>query len=677
MSIVKYDPELDQASTLDFNVDKDKNITDAQSLYTPTPEELDRVQEIIRAFTLGYMNMYKPRREWNDMCTLDRMTIDQMSFNTYQPNNGQPAEADLMQSWKSRAIRPIVRNKIISIGAHATARLIFPKIFAVDEDSDEQKDAAMVMEDLMEWAGDQSNYAQTSMTAVLTALWSPASIVFTGYDEIYRTIKGEKKEDGTYTTKQIIDETLSGFHDTIVPVDELYIENFYENDIQKQSWIIWRKVISFDLARSKYSKSKNWGCVKPGVQTIYSDANSTFYEVYDSNMRQYDVEEIIYYNRSEDLMCITVNGILMNDPNNPLPRNDKKYPMAKFGYELMDEGKCFYYKSLAFKLDPDARIINTLYPMIIDGTYLNIMPPMIVNGGEAIGSDVVVPGAITTLSDPEASLTPINPATNIQMGMSVLEKVEGSGDESSQDPVTAGLQDTGSGTTAYEISRIEQNSATVLGLFIKMISSFVKDYGELRLSDILQYLTIADVEEIEDGNPKLVYKTFLMPDRQTDSGTKSRKIMFDNTMPSDPISGIEEEDMSFDLMEEEEKGGSNVQLFRVNPPLFRNLKFYTKISPDVMNPMSESLERAYLLEEYDRAIQNPLLDQDQVTRDFLLSAYPKSRKDPERYMVKNQPMPSPQVQIPQIQGQSPVAAAGGEEQLTQTPSVGALSGNQA
>lgn len=674
MSIAQYDPELNVASTINIPTDEDGNITAPISEYNPNDKERGRLSEIVRAFTLGYMNMYKPRREWNDMATIDRMTIDQMAFNTYQSNDGNPVDADLIGSWRSRAVRPIVRNKIISIAAHATARLIFPKVFAIDDDSDEQKDAAQVMSDLMEWAGDQSDYSKTSLYAIITALWSPASIVFTGYDEVYRDIKTTKKKNGEYNSKRVLDETLSGFQDSIVPVDELFIENFYEQDIQKQSWVIWRRVISYDLARSKYKDRPNWKYVKPGVQTIFSDANATFYEVYDSNMRSYDVEEVIYFNRTEDCMVSEVNGILMDEWDNPLPRNDKKYPFAKFGYELMDEGKCFYFKSLAFKIGPDARIINTLYPMIIDGTYLNVMPPMIVNGGEIIGSDVVVPGAVTTLSDPESNLTPVNSSTNLQTGMNVLEKVEMSGDESSQDPIAAGLSDTKSGTTAYEISRLEQNSATVLGLFIKMISQFVKDYGELRLSDILQYLTIADVSMIEEGNPKLVYKTFLMPDRQTEDGVKSRKLMFDLSMPNEPISGTEAEDMSFDLMEEEENlHGNKMELYKINPQLFRNLKFYTKISPDVLNPMSEDLERAFLLEEYDRAIQNPLLDQDQVTVDFLLSAYPKSKKDPERYMKRNQPQPAPQIAIPQQGGQSPMAPIPGAEQsLPQSPTTGVL-----
>ena len=97
----------------------------------------------------------------------------------------------------------------MSIAAHATARLIFPKVFAYDEQSDEQHDAAEVMEDLMEWSGDVSNYAYVSLMRVIQAMASPASIGYTEYGEVYRTVKTEQeggmwKKKKRYGTKPIL-----------------------------------------------------------------------------------------------------------------------------------------------------------------------------------------------------------------------------------------------------------------------------------------------------------------------------------------------------------------------------------------------------------------------------------------------------------------------------------------
>ena len=642
------------------------------SAYKPTDEEKEVRAMVIRQFGLGYLNMYKPRREFNDLSVIGRMTIDQMSFNTYQPNNGEAPEGDIINGWRSNAIRPIVRNKCISIAAHATAQLIFPKVFSYNGQSEVQEDAARVMRDLIEWSADQSKYSETSLNAIITALFNPASIYYTEYGEVYRNVKRQKDGKGKWVVEKMLDEDLSGFKDQPVPMDELYIEDFYQSDIQKQAWLIWRRVIGYDLASVKYGNYDNFKYVKPGVQILYNDANQTFYESYDSNMRTDDVEEIIYFNKKMDLKLIIVNGVLMTDADNPNPRNDKLYPFVKFFYENLDEGKCFYGKSLAFKMQNDANIVNTLYPMIIDGTYLNIFQPMINFGSETIGSDVIIPGGVTQLSDPNSKLTPIAVAGNLKAGMDTLMKVEESVSESSEEPIMNGQQP-GADTTAYEISRLEQNSNTVLGLFLKTIASFVRQYGRLRVGDILQYLTILDADKITD-DATLVYKTFVV---QGSSKNSSKKIEFTSDIP-DQMSEKEMLDKSYEVKSKEDKLG--MEIARVNPTLFRDLCYQLVVTPDVMHPRSDDLERAMKLELYDRAIQNPQADQEKVFKDFLLGAY-KDVKEPDDYVAQQQPQQQgqPGQQTGQlVPGQKPLAqpspiAAMSRMPLPQSPSSVQLS----
>lgn len=625
---------------------EDKKLQSSE--YAPSPDEKEVRSMLIRHFTFGYETMYKPRREFNDMSVIGRMTIDQMSFNTYQPNNGEAPEGDIINGWRSNAIRPIVRNKCISIAAHATAQLIFPKIFAYNDQSDSQEDAARVMEDLMEWSADQSKYSDTSLNAVIASVVNPASITYSEYGEVYRNVKRERDNTGRWKVEKELDEDLSGFKDSAVPCDELFIENIYENDIQKQGWVIWRRVIGYDLASTKYGHYENWKYVKPGVQVIYNDANQTFYEQYDSNMRTESVEEVIYWNKKMDLKLVMVNAVLLSEFDSPNPRMDKLYPFTKFGYENIDEGKFFYYKSLAFKMQSDANIVNTLYPMIIDGTYLNIFQPSVNYGSETIGSDVIVPGQTTTLSDPNSKLEFISVAANLKAGMDTLMKVEESVSESSEQPTLEG-KPSGPDTTAYEISRIEQNANTVLGLFIKMISQYVRQYGRLRLGDIIQNMTIVDVDKITD-DAELVYKTFLVKGK---GKFENKKIEFTNEVPDEPISGEEKLKKSYDILSEQKRTG--MEIYRANPKIFRELCYKIIVTPDVLHPRSEDLERAMNLELYDRAIMNPSANQEAVFKDFLLGSY-KSIKKPEDYIQKQETQPGQPQMNPQMGGlQSPMA----------------------
>jgi hypothetical protein len=379
-------------------------------------------------------------------------------------------------------------------------------------------------------------------------------------------------------------------------------------------------------------------------------------------MRTDSVEEVIYWNKKMDLKLVMVNAVLLTDFDNPNPRQDKLYPFVKFGYENMDEGKCFYYKSLAFKLQSDANIVNTLYPMIIDGTYLNIFQPMINIGSETIGSDVIIPGGVTTLTDPNSKLTPIQVAGNIKAGMDTLMKVEESVSESSESPLQQGQEPAGE-STAYEISRIEQNANTVLGLFIKMIAQYVRQYGRLRVGDIIQHLTIIDIDKITD-DPELVYKTFLVKGK---GKMDKKKIEFTSEVPEEEQSKDESIASSYKVLGEQNRLG--MELYKVNPKLFRELCYQLVISPDVLHPRSDDLERAMKLELYDRAIQNPSADQERVFKDFLLGAYRDIRK-PEDYVAKQQPMMGMQ---PGMQGgqQSPLEAMG-KQPLPQTMAMGQL-----
>ena len=103
------------------------NIPYEMASYHPEGVERERMTLIRSCFQLGDVTMQKPRPEFNDLSVIGRDQYDKLSFNAYQSNNGQAVAGDPMNSWRSNAMRPIVRDKCISIAAHATARLILDR----------------------------------------------------------------------------------------------------------------------------------------------------------------------------------------------------------------------------------------------------------------------------------------------------------------------------------------------------------------------------------------------------------------------------------------------------------------------------------------------------------------------------------------------------------------------
>lgn len=627
------------------------------AVYQPDGLEKDRLALVRNDFQSGYTLLQRPRREFNDLSLINRIAVDQMAWSVYQPNDGEAINGLDQNAWRSNAVRPIVRNKVFSIAAHITAHTLFPKIVAFDKDSTEQKDAAQIMSDLIEWSTFNTNaaFADVSLQAVISALVNPVSIVWTEYNEVYKTVKREKTADG-YKTETILDEDLSGFVDESIPPDQLYIQDFYQPDIQKQGWIIRRRVRPYTILKSIYDgKYANFQYVRPGVQVLFNDANQQFYEAYDLTMRQDECEEIIYLNRSLDLRLVVVNGILLTDPDEPNPREDKLYPVASFGYEyLRPNGDCFYFKSLAFKTMPDDKIVNTLYPMIIDGTYLAIMPPMINLGGEIISSDVIAPGAVTTFSDPNSDLKPLGVQNeNLKAGMDALFKVEQNITDDAFQPLQQGdMPDGGGNMPAYNMSQMEKNAKLMMGPFLDMVGRYVKQMGRLRIGDIKQYMTLPEVAAIEgSAGADLVYKTFFLP--QGKSRGKSKKIRFSSDMPDQPITMSEHLKHSYDLLAEELRTKHSIA--KVNPTLFRDLKYTCIVSADVLAPLSEEIEASFNLQTYDRMVQSPNLYDPEETGKLLLDTSPTTKKHPEKYLAKQPAFGQAQQQQPgQVQqGLSP------------------------
>lgn len=627
-----------------IELDKQGKLVDEKttpSAYQPSDEEKDMLNVVRNDFVLGDLTMQKPRREFNDLSVLQRNAVDTLTWNTYQPNDGDALEGD-NDSWRSSAIRPVTRNKVMGIAAHVTARLIYPHMFAYNDNSKEETTAAQVMNDLFEWSTTNitSTYMESSMFSVFSSLVAPASIVYTEHSNVYRPVRLPQL-DGSVKVKQILDDDMSGFKEEVVPVDQFYIADFYEPDIQKQRFVIWRRIKDYTTSKERWGDYANFKYVKPGVMNLYSDANSSFYETYDEDMHQYEVEEVLYWNKHLDLFEVVVNGILITASNNPNPREDKLYPFAKFFFEpISPQNRCFYGKSLVFKNMPDDKVINTLYPMVMDGTYLALMPPQMVTGGEIISSDVMIPGAVTTLSSSDASVKPLLTASqNLKAAYDAMLEVEKSMDESTISQQQMGQQISGD-STAYELSKMESNAKQMLGLFIKMETQYVKQLSRLRIGDIKQHMTLPELEQIEgSGGTKLVYRTFIVSDKNQTGSIGTRSVRFSLDHPIKDMTKDDELSYSYKLLDEVGADSKN-SLLSVHPALFRSLNYMAIVSPDVMTPMSQEIQRAFDLEQYDRMMNNPEFDPEEVAR-LLLTAYDKTRKDPDKYIVKK-PMQSQQ-----------------------------------
>jgi hypothetical protein len=212
---------------------------------------------------------------------------------------------------------------------------------------------ATVMRDAVIWACEQSKYEDMFINAVQEMCVNPAIVLFQDYAKVLKQIKDKK----TKKLSDVVDEIYSGFISSIVPLDELFIGNIYEPEIQNQPFIIRRKLIDFTSAKRKYAKNDDFKYVKPGVKTFFDKGTDTFYEASDDELEDRLVEEVIYWNRFADLELHVVNGILLDDPDEPMRRDDEMYSFASSVYETYNS-RFFYGMALVQKLPMPPLKIN-------------------------------------------------------------------------------------------------------------------------------------------------------------------------------------------------------------------------------------------------------------------------------------------------------------------------------
>lgn len=606
------------------------------SAYNPPKAVRDLTVLIKQDFAVGVYNWERTYAEYNNKNLQEVIDESKKRFNLYyEDNNLDPA-----LKWKSKTTRPITRNKIISIAAHLTTYLLFPNYFAQNQDDEEDKACAEAMRLMVEYNIRHSDYDTTMLFGVISMLVNPALIVEVEFAELLTKCR-EMTKNGV-EIKEVIDEFFSGFQMHIVPLQELLIANPNVYDIQKQRFLFRRKLIDFATAKAKYKDHPNFIHIRPGIKAVYDEATDMFYDITDEENPTL-CEEAVYYNRQDDMEVPFINGVYMGESNveanlikhrRLVLQNEKVYyiPVYKFaksGAYPINDKDFFYYKSVADVLGQEQDLIDKMYRMVMDGTFLDIFPALVNTGKAKINSNVIVPGAIANLKG-DGEVKRIETGSNLNSGYAALQKLEESITESTQSNIRGGISETGD-KTAWEVSRMELNAKIQLGILAKMIARLVVDIGYLMTDIIIMHQTVADMMELMNGQFRMKYMSYVIAG-ENKGKNKTNKIMFDGSLIGKKMTEEQILSESFKLQKEKIKKGVNI--YKINPEKFAKLKYTAYMDADNLMPKSEAFEKAWQLEGYDRMIQNPIIDLESVTRDFLLGLY--SKGDPDKYMKKMQ-----------------------------------------
>ena len=147
--------------------------TISSSLYQPSDDVKELTGAIRTDYSIGHNNMNRTYEEFDDRSLTLIMNDNQRAFNAYIGGRSQNPD----ESWRADTVRPLTRDKVITMAAHLTASIMVPGVFAQNKEDEEDKEAAEVMSDLVEWVIRNSDYEESFLFAVIGALVNPVTIM--------------------------------------------------------------------------------------------------------------------------------------------------------------------------------------------------------------------------------------------------------------------------------------------------------------------------------------------------------------------------------------------------------------------------------------------------------------------------------------------------------------------
>ncbi len=616
------------------------------STFQPSKEVADFTSYVQKDYSYGQEILTKPWMELGDLSVTERDNRDKMTFNAFVDENVE----DPSEAWKWKGTRSKARNKAIAMHAQLTAGYIIPMFMAQNENDEEDRDFSDIMRDIIEWMVYNSEYKSSFLAVSMGMLVNTVTYLGAEYAEVYQKIK-EKTAKG-FTTKEILDEVLSGFKAPVYSAEQILISNAYEQNIQKQRCIIKRRFIDYTEAQAKYGDHENWDYIQPGVRSVFNGSDGIFYDIKDDD-HPFLVEEATYLNRREDTEVCFLGGIYMGDSDpdaNPIRhrdnRNAPKYNVTPFGYQRISE-HFFFYKSLMNAQYWDNMLMDAQYEMGMNRIFLDTNMPIAVSGSDKIDSDVIFPNSVVAFQDKDTKVTPLLPQANIGAMFAGMNAAERSMEESSVSGITAGQLPQGE-QKATTVSIAERNAKTLLEGVGKTLAESIVQYGDLMADCAIQHLTVPQVEELAGGKTKMKYRSFILNEKVVAGKSASKVIKFDESLLGMEMTDEDKRRRNLELLQETGYPNNKKHLYLVNPELFARRKYLCIVEPQRMFPQNQEFMQAMAMNLQQVFQNNPYISLEALTR---RTAHAFLRGDAEDIMQEPQQ---------QMMGQTPQTPAGAQ-----------------
>lgn len=563
--------------------------------WQPTEEEAKSKENLFKDFITARNVMQKSYNQFNGRTLYD--VIDDWTKRW----NGYLTIGDVIDdNPQSRIFLNFTRNAIIAWLAKVATDTPKSNIIATNRKSGaNNKRMAAIFKDLLKYSRNAENYPQKFLAAALEIITKGTGIVYEGYSKQEQEMQipdGFDMETGKGKFKKENRIIFDDCFQKIVPIEDFYIANPYQIDVQLQPYIIWREITTYEESKTEYGHYANFDSVKPGAYVLLTEPTTFYRNRLQTELAPNQVEILRYYNRSKNQHTVMVNGIIMYA--GAIPFKDGKYPFAKGIFEPY--GNDFFWGfGFANKIMGEQDLTNALFNLMIDKTYGSLLPYGLSSDlDDLIEDDVLVANKIRKVSDITKwkfdTLPSVNTAEQ-QMLQTTINFLK----ENSGDLIGAGqaYSPKGGKLQVRQVMLRQQEAMQKLGYSMNFLEDFEHDCAELRLSHILQFYSIPKMEKVAGKNGKeiqqLVFRDIKLHNVKLKSGQTGDRIV--KLLGNKPANPDEEKRIADDLSVEEQMGalqGLPTQALAVSVDTFYDYNFDIQVVKNSSYEKNEVLDQA-------------------------------------------------------------------------------------
>jgi hypothetical protein len=498
-----------------------------QLTYSPSKEDQAEIKLVLDDLILGRNVINKTYNYFNGRSLYE--TIDDW---TKRWNGYIPARSDLLEDWQSRIFLNYTRNQIISYLVKTALSMPKPKITAVDKSTGlSNKKLAQILTDLNQFSSNEEQGDSRFFESAMENTIKGTVIKYEGYikqEQEFDVPVSFDAETGTIKTnkeKRIVNDNC---YQEIVPVEDFYISNPYQPDVQKQPFVQWLKITTYEEAETEFKKYPNWKYVKAGTYSFGIEPRPFYRQSIPHDLTQNQVQIVRYYNKSKGKYILLVNGVLLY--SGVIPFKDGNYPFAKGVFEPF--GNDFFWGAgFPQKIQGDQDLINTIWNMMVDKTYGSLLPFGLTSDVDDIIEDTRMEAhkirKVTDIDKWKWETLPGVTGGEMNMINMALKFVQ----DNSGNVQGAGQAQTqrGGKLAVRQVLLQQQETMAKLGFSMNFLEDFERDRTELRVSHILQFYSIPKIEKITGKGGKevenLLYREVRLPDTKLEDGRMGTRVI--------------------------------------------------------------------------------------------------------------------------------------------------------